>query len=147
MKKNTPKKPHPVGLFADYWSCSLVEIKGGVPLKSSFKPVFVNELNRVWKDGCNAANDAPGICTYEPCVVPGKLQKPKEFKNGKSPKSLTPKDLRDNSPGARGGSRFAMPTPVPHKDTLRKALVSMYFCQNPPKRKKIQKKDMEELQS
>lgn len=147
MKQNTLEKPHPVGLFADYWSCSFVEIKGGVPLKSLYKPMFVNDLKAVWKEGCNAANDAPGMCTYEPCVVPGRQQKPREFKNGKSPGPLTPEDFRTSSPDARAGRRFTMPTPVPYNETLRKALITVYSCRNPPQMKKMRKEDVKELQS
>lgn len=82
------QEPVPYGYFSDYWSCSYVEIRGG-PMKSSYKPLFVNDMWKYSGEGCMSANDRPGVCTYEPCHTPGVYQMPAEFKGG-APKSLSP---------------------------------------------------------
>lgn len=148
MKKNTAKRPHSIGLFADYWSCAFVKIKGGSKLAKSYTPVFVNELKKHWKDGCNSHSDEPGICKYEPCIVRGRIQKPKSFKNGKKPKPLSPGLFK--VPDSRiGGNakKLLIPTPVPYKDTLKESLVEIYNCRNRPKATRMKKEDMEQLKS
>ncbi len=80
--------------FADYWSCSFVEIKGGNPLAKEYKPVFVgSSFSNPKNSGCRAAHNSLGICTYEPCEGKKcKYQKPKEF-YGSGPRKLTPADF------------------------------------------------------
>lgn len=95
------QEPKPWGYFGDYWSCSYIEIKGGVPLERECKPVFNNDMTKYSSEGCMSANDAPGKCTYEPCKVTGKYQKPKEFKDGNMPAPLTPAHFGAPSPGGR----------------------------------------------
>lgn len=82
--------PFPKGYFSDYWSCSFVEVKGGAPLKTSYTPIFKNEMNRFSEEGCMSAHDATEICKYEPCVKPATYQKPAPFKNGNIPPPLKP---------------------------------------------------------
>lgn len=128
VQRNTPQSPHKFGLFADYWSCSFVRVAGGYALQKVYKPLFVNDLAHIWKDGCNAANDRPGICVYEPCRVEGKLQKPAEFKNGKEPPALTIKNFDDVRNRAGNASEEAIPTPVPVDIVLRETLAELYEC-------------------
>lgn len=136
MKMNTPDNPYPIGLFADYWSCSFVEIAGGPPPKRGYAPVFKNDLQSFWREGCNAHADAPGKCTYEPCETQGRKQKPIEFKGGKTPKLLKPTFFA--SPANRDSRRndgFVVPTPVPYKNVLEEALVNIYRFHNPSEKK------------
>lgn len=90
---NKPQKPTTFGYFGDYWSCSFVEVKGGIPLKSKYKPIFKNDMSQFSTEGCMSANDAPGVCTYEPCYVTGTYQKPRPFKNGRNPLLITPSNF------------------------------------------------------
>lgn len=131
MKENKPDNPYPIGLFADYWSCSFVEISGG-PVKMLYTPVFKNDLQSFWPEGCNAHADAPGQCKYEPCRKQGRKQEPKEFKGGKTPKPL--KASFFTSPTDRFSRRndgFVAPTPVPYENVLKDALVDIYNFHNP----------------
>lgn len=125
---NAPEDPYPDGFFGDYWSCAFVSIKGGRPLERSFMPVFQGNLHEYWGDNCMSANDAPGICTYEPCIVPGKLQKPRTFKNGSRPNLL----FQSNFKSAAFGSRSALkiPNPVPESQVLQQALEELYLCKS-----------------
>lgn len=122
IKGNQPANPNPKGLFADYWSCSFVEIRGGDALKQKYAPVFKPEYQQHWKGGCYSANDRPGVCVYEPCRTPGKIQKPKEFQ-GRTPKALTPADFRSS------GS-LAIPTPVPERLVITPARKALTDCEN-----------------
>lgn len=85
-----PQEPTTYGYFADYWSCSFVEIRGGDELQSFYTPVFNNDMSQFSDEGCMAANDEPGVCVYEPCLELGSYQKPRQFKDGNSPADLTP---------------------------------------------------------
>lgn len=127
IRTNLPQTPHKTGLFADYWSCSFVQIQGGKPLAQSYTPVFVNDFKNVWTDGCNSANDHPGVCKYEPCIVPGKIQKPLEFKNG------TPKPLKQQNfvSGFTGRTDpIVLPTPIPEAQVLADALETLKVCES-----------------
>lgn len=84
------EEPYWKGFFGDYWSCAFVEISGGAPLASSYTPVFVNDMSKFSEEGCMSANDSPGVCIREPCVVEGTYMKPKPFKNDNVPDDLTP---------------------------------------------------------
>lgn len=77
------------GYFGDYWSCSFVEIRGGNDLVSTYTPVFDNDLSQFSEEGCMSANDSPGVCTDEPCIVKGRYMKPRPFKDGRVPPALT----------------------------------------------------------
>lgn len=83
------EEPSSKGYFSDYWSCSFVEVRGGVPLQPSYTPVFSNDMQRFSQEGCMSANDAPEVCRHEPCLVDAKYQKPRPFQNGKTPAPLT----------------------------------------------------------
>lgn len=128
LQNNSPKNPYDTGLFADYWSCSFVRIEGGRPLQAVYKPVFVNDLAHIWKEGCNAANDRPGVCVYEPCRVKGKLQKPAEFKNGKEPPVLTIRNFDEVGNRAGSSKLYRVPTPVPVETVLKETMVALYEC-------------------
>lgn len=91
------KEPWWKGYFSDYWSCSFVRIEGGNPLKSSYTPVFQNDMSKFSEEGCMSANNAPGICIREPCFVKGKYQKPRQFKNGTVPDPITPANFASSS--------------------------------------------------
>lgn len=126
IQKNLPETPHETGLFADYWSCSFVKIEGG-PIEQSYTPVFVNAFKKFWAEGCNSANDHPGVCKYEPCIVPGKIQKPREFKNG-TPKPLKPQNFASDFSGRI--SPIALPTPVPESQILEDANETLKVCES-----------------
>lgn len=98
------KEPFWNGYFSDYWSCSFVRVEGGDPLKSAFTPTFENDMSKFSDDGCMSANDAPGICTYEPCIVKGAYQKPKQFQNDSVPDPITPANFGASSIDAREGT-------------------------------------------
>lgn len=128
IRTNSPQSPHPTGLFADYWSCAFVEIKGGKPLGTSYTPVFENAFSKFWKGGCNSANDHPGVCTYEPCIVPSQIQKPREFKNG-SPKALKQENFVSAFNDNPGPDPIVLPTPMPESKTLENALEALKLCE------------------
>lgn len=106
VTSNTNQVPRAYSHFTDYWSCAFITVQGGAPLASSYKPIFVNDYifdkslpgAEGWENGCMAKNDAPGMCSGEPCTGPdGFYRKPRPFKNG-SPRALTPADFGgDNS--------------------------------------------------
>ena len=123
---NTVKDPHPIGLFSDYWSCAFVEISGGDRLTGRSTPVFVNGLEEDWPDGCNAANDRPGVCTYEPCIVPGKHRKPMEFASG-NPPPVRRNNFR--SPDGQPGVDYPLPTEVPDEEVFENAVGALKDCQ------------------
>lgn len=91
------KEPWWKGYFGDYWSCSFVEISGGNKMVSSYKPIFDNDMRQFSGEGCMSANDSPGVCTNEPCIVKGSYMKPRPFKDDEGPPALTPENF--------GGSR------------------------------------------
>lgn len=93
--------PFNKGYFTDYWSCSFVRVEGGDALGSSCTPEFVNDMSKWSDEGCMSANDAPGVCRSEPCVVWGDFQKPRPFKNGEVPAALTPDNFMPTT--ARNG--------------------------------------------
>ena len=126
LKGNTVKDPHPIGLFSDYWSCAFVEISGGDRLTGSYTPVFVNGLVRDWPDGCNAANDRPGVCTYEPCPVRGKFRKPMEFASG-NPPPIRPNNF--GNPIDRYSDDNPLPTIVPDEEVFENAVGALKDCQ------------------
>eukprot|EP00177_Eucheuma_denticulatum_P000510 GFKZ01000902.1.p2 GENE.GFKZ01000902.1~~GFKZ01000902.1.p2 ORF type:complete len:389 (-),score=43.37 GFKZ01000902.1:317-1432(-) len=88
---NTPYTEEPwwKGYFGDYWTCSFVRIQGGKPLASRYERVFDNDMPQFSDEGCMSANDAPGVCTWEPCIVYGRYQKPREFTQEGGPGYLT----------------------------------------------------------
>lgn len=138
IEQNLPQSPHTTGLFADYWSCSFVRIEGGSALQASYKPVFVNDMERYWKDGCMAANDRPGVCVYEPCRVPGKIQKPAEFKDGKGPSLLTIANFGNLVKNrASGEDEEVVPTSVPDSEVLKKTLAELQECEKRTKAKNL----------
>lgn len=98
VQGNAPQEPKPYGYFGDYHSCSYVQIKGGVALQRSYTPVFNNDMKQYSNEGCMSANDAPGVCVFEPCRVTGRYQKPRPFKDGKKPAPLTPENFGGKSP-------------------------------------------------
>lgn len=121
IETNSPQVPDPWSHFADYWSCSFITIQGGVPLASSYTPVFINDQAFDMSapgaegadQGCMAQNDAPGICAVESCDgIKGIYQKPAAFKSG-PPRALTPADFGgDNSAAtSSGGAVTVTPTP------------------------------------
>lgn len=87
---NFQQEPTGGGYFGDYWSCSFIEIRGGQKLRNSYTPVFHNDMKKFSKEGCMSANNAPGICSYEPCYVTSYYQKPAPFADGTAPEALTP---------------------------------------------------------
>lgn len=99
------------GYFGDYWSCSFIEIKGGRPLQAQYTPVFKNDMKQFSKEGCMSANDIPGRCRYEPCIVYGKYQKPWPFKSDKGPEPLTPDHFRSNAVTGRSGGAGPIESP------------------------------------
>lgn len=120
---NVPEKPYPRGLFADYWSCAFVGVRGGSEMTENFQPAFRSDMERWWGDACMSANDAPGGCTYEPCIVRGKMQKPRPFQAGRRPGSITPADFEDTR--TRGSGRRVPPV-VSERIILRDALTALY---------------------
>lgn len=84
--------------FGDYYSCSYIEIRGGLEVSEDYQPVF---------DGttCRSATDALGKCWREPCHYgPVRDMVPIEF-NGRRPAAIR----RDWLPeaDARGSETFA----------------------------------------
>lgn len=115
VKGNSPQEPSPYGYFADYWSCSYVEIRGGAPLQREYTPKFDNDMKQYSNEGCMSANDAPGVCSWEPCEVRGKYQKPRPFKNG-SPKPIKPEMFGGKSPSGNGsGGNRPQPPKKPNR--------------------------------
>lgn len=100
------QEPTPYGYFSDYWSCSYIEISGGDALQSSYTPVFNNDMKKFSDVGCMSANDAPGVCSYEPCEVTGDYQVPRPFLDGNVPMDITPEHFGGSSPAG------VEPTPV-----------------------------------
>lgn len=128
LTQNTPENPFRVGLFADYWSCSFIKIEGGSPLTQRYTPRFENDMKEYWPNGCMSANSRPGVCTYEPCRMEGKIQKPFEFKNGKVPKALKQSNFMSPVVGRTSNQVFSVPTPLPGENMLRDALINLYNC-------------------
>lgn len=112
------QEPKPWGYFSDYWSCSYIEIRGG-SLDSQCKPVFNNDMTRWSSEGCMSANDAPGVCSREPCKVTGRYQKPRPFKNGNSPSALKPEHFGGVSPRAGPPPTTAGPRTSMRRSTMR----------------------------
>lgn len=101
------------GYFGDYWSCSFVEVSGGAPLQREYYPVFQNDMLKFSADGCMAANDAPGVCIREPCVVEGSYRPPRAFRDGAVPAALTPEHFGGASADAApGGAEPPAPAPA-----------------------------------
>lgn len=71
-----------MSFFGDYYSCSFVEIKGGVAVTDAYEPTW---------DGhkCVSSTDRLGVCWKEPCHV-GRMyeMEPAEFKNGIKPEAI-----------------------------------------------------------
>lgn len=122
LYQNVPANPYPRGLFSDYWSCAFVRIEGGSPMEQVFQPVFKSGMEKWWGDACKSANDAPGVCTYEPCIVNAKMQQPRPFKGGAKPKVLRPRDFL----GTRSGAEPQLPAMVPEKEVLNDALAEIF---------------------
>lgn len=91
---NKVQKPSDRGYFGDYWSCSFIEVRGGVPLKGTHSRVFQNDMQQFSRKGCMSANDAPGVCTYEPCIEEAFYRRPHPFINGKKPPVLTERQFK-----------------------------------------------------
>lgn len=108
------QQPSPYGYFGDYWSCSYVRVQGGVPLQSSYTPVFLNDMKQFSVQGCMSANDSPGVCVYEPCSVTGKYQLPRAFKAG-SPPPVTPAHFGGT---VSASSQKAPSNPTPKRSVL-----------------------------
>ena len=87
--------PGTSGFFQDYWTCSRVRISGG-PMRDSYRPVFVNDMRQFSPRGCMSSVNRLGICTSEPCEMPGSFRRPFEFRRGR-PDPLTP-DMFVNEP-------------------------------------------------
>lgn len=98
------REPWWKGYFGDYWSCSFVKVEGGNPMRASYTPVFENDMKMFSDEGCMSANDAPGVCTKEPCIVRGSYQKPRPFKNDNLPDPLTPQHFGGSSVFGREGT-------------------------------------------
>lgn len=125
VEGNVQQEPMPYGYFSDYWSCAYVEISGGAALESRHTPVFNNDMSRYSDVGCMSANDAPGVCSYEPCKVDSEFQAPRPFKDGNVPDDLTPEQFGgvspaggDATPPAESGTPMETPasesmTPMP----------------------------------
>lgn len=67
--------------FGDYYSCSYIEIRGGLPVTTKYRPVF---------DGttCRSGTDRLGVCWREPCHIgPMNDMVPMEF-NGRWPEPI-----------------------------------------------------------
>lgn len=98
VTKNEPLEPRPVSYFSDYWSCSFVVIKGGVPLASSYTPIFVNDMDQFSEDGCMAHADDLGQCVREPCRDRKTFyRKPAAFL-GDGPTPITPANFGGSVP-------------------------------------------------
>ncbi|CAN8072578.1 unnamed protein product [Agarophyton chilense] len=71
-----------MSFFGDYYSCSFVEIKGGVAVTESYEPKWDGST-------CVSATDRLGICWKEPCHV-GRMyeMEPFEFKDGTKPQAI-----------------------------------------------------------
>lgn len=123
LASNTVGDPHKTGLFADYWSCSFVEIKGGPELQDSYTPVFKTGMSGDWSDACNSMNDRPGVCVYEPCVEKAEFMQPREFRNGAVPPALTPANFASKT------TEPIIPTPVPDEAMGRDALAALKKCE------------------
>ena len=129
---NHPYRTEPFwkGYFSDYWSCSFVEVRGGKALEASYTPVFKNDMRQFSGEGCMSANDAPGVCTHEPCVVYGKYQKPRPFKAEGGPAALTPANFESEAVMERSGGgetefrlpRAPSPPPSPWERIMRHPL-------------------------
>lgn len=68
--------------FGDYYSCSYIEIRGGLPVTTEYQPVF---------DGttCRSSTDRLGECWREPCHIgPMNDMVPVEF-NGRWPEPIS----------------------------------------------------------
>lgn len=63
IQGNFPQEPVTYGYFGDYWSCSYIDIQGGVELQSSYTPVFTNDMTQFSELGCMSANNAPAVCS------------------------------------------------------------------------------------
>lgn len=81
------------GQFADYYSCSYIEIRGGAPLARSYQPFW--DAGRVdpefQKDGmCQTSADWVGRCDRVGCPdKPAMWAVARPFKNGRVPPALT----------------------------------------------------------
>lgn len=106
---NEPQKPGQFSYFGDYWSCSFVRIKGGASLSRRYTPIFENSMRRFSDKGCMSFTDRPGICEIEPCLkIRGKYQKPAEFRQGRTPMYLTPRNFIVRKPMADKGMKKNM---------------------------------------
>lgn len=138
LKDNQPETPFAFGFFGDYWSCAFIEISGGNPLSTSWRPILNNDMKdrySNWEEGCHSSTDAPGKCTYEPChTKPGNYQVPLPFKNGMYPPDLTPESFLTasafigscSSPFCVYGASFVLQSTEPMSVTFQEALRAMY---------------------
>ena len=140
ISTNDPPKPGQWSLFGDYWSCSFVEIKGGI-MADSCEVVF-NADSKFSKDKCFASVDRPGApeckatvknpqsfskvcqCKVEPCLkngerIRGSYMLPASFK-GKKPAPLTPRNWGVEK--TRSTNSKSSVTPVPSKEPSSSAL-------------------------
>lgn len=85
------------GKYADYYSCSFVEIRGGVGKTCNvrYTPVFSpGESDRIIDGECETSASEIGPCDKYGCEdTPSFFAKPSVFENGASPRSYSCEDL------------------------------------------------------
>lgn len=91
--------------YGDYWSCSNIEIHGGIDgngawqddknHEAEYTPVFEPGLNDKSKTQCKSAVNALGVCATEPCYAryEASWQVPAGFENGNTPPPVKAADV------------------------------------------------------
>lgn len=95
----SPQIPLSSSHFADFWSCSWIQIEGSDPVEENCNSVFNNDMNVISNEGCMAHNDRPGVCASGPCNgLIGTYQLPAKFKNGPPDPMTRDYFLNDSTP-------------------------------------------------
>lgn len=83
--------------FGDYYSCSFVEIRGGVPVTEYYEPQYDGKI-------CRSSTDRLGQCWKEPCHIgPMKDMIPIEF-NGRVPEPIRRDWMEPHAEGQPSGT-------------------------------------------
>lgn len=86
--------------FGDYYSCSYIEIRGGLPVAEEYQPVFDG-------NSCRSATDKLGLCWREPCHYgPVRDMLPAEF-NGRNPEPIRREWIPESDHDSHGSETFA----------------------------------------
>lgn len=121
--------------FADFYSCSFVNISGGAELTDSYQPEFEAGPATGEPGKCLTANTEPGICTQLLQCTEGPIayNVPSVFQNGHKPDPITKEHyVQSDIPVPASPSSSALPaSPLPSQSSLPVSPTESPFA-NPP---------------